>query len=319
MLLRSTIMFTDRAYAQIYLAEDEARMLNRAAVEPEHLLLALARSGNVAALLAEHGVAAGEIRDAVIALHGFGDDLALGAVPRSAATEDALDLAVTVAAERGVVSPSSEHLLLGLRDAPAVTAILRDLGVISITALVDAVYPAYKPPVSSAHVTRLALRAARGCDQPQVVLIPPVFERYTAQARASVKAAESAAALLMNEKVSSFHFLIGALGAGDNLAAATLSSHGITYEQLIRAARIAGPGPATQATGILDRQAHLTLSQGALKQAYRRGDPHIGSGHLLLASLDCPSSMIDRLLGSRVLAEHIARECLARLPGDEQP
>jgi ATP-dependent Clp protease ATP-binding subunit ClpA len=312
-------MFTDQAYSQIHLAEDEARMLNRAAVEPEHLLLALARSGNVAALLAEHGVAAGEIRDAVVALHGFGDDLALGAVPRSAATEDALDLAVSVAAERGVIGASSEHLLLGIGDAPVVTAVLSDLGISNVTSLVDAVYPAHAPPVPSTQVTRLALRAARRWDSPQVILIPPVFERYTVQARASIKAAESAAASLMNERVSSFHFLIGALDTGDNLAAATLEAHGITYEQLMRAARITGPGTATLAPGIFDRQAHLTVSQGALKHAYRRSDPHIGSGHLLLAILDCPSSMTDRLIGSRVLAEHITRECLARLPGDEQP
>jgi ATP-dependent Clp protease ATP-binding subunit ClpA len=303
----------------MYLAEDEARMLNRATVEPEHLLLALARNGNVAALLAEHGVTAGKIRDAVIALDGFGDDLALGAVPRSAATEDALDLAVTVAAERGVIGASSEHLLLGIGDTAAVTTVLRDLGIIDITSLVDTAHPAYAPPVPTAKLTRHALRAARRYDSPQVVLIPPVFERYTVQARASVKAAEGAAASLMNERVSPFHFLIGALEADDNLAAATLKSHGITSEQLMRNARIAGPRPGTQATGIFDQQAYLTVSQGALKQAYRRSDLHIGSGHLLLATLDCPSAVIDRLLGSRVLAEHIARECLAQLPGDEQP
>jgi ATP-dependent Clp protease ATP-binding subunit ClpA len=303
----------------MYLGEDEARMLNRATVEPEHLLLALARNGNVAALLAEHGITAREIRDAVIALHGFGEDLALGAVPRSAATEDALDLAVTAAGERGIVGASSEHLLLGIRNAPAVTSILRDLGIADIASLVDAASPTPLPPVSSTQVTRLALRAARRYDPPQVVLIPPVFERYTVQARASVKAAEDAAASLMNERVSPFHFLIGVMEADDNLAAMTLKSYGLTSEQLMRNARIAGPGPGTQATGIFDRQAHLTVSQGALKQAYRRNDLHIGSGHLLLATLDCPSPVIDRLLGSRVLAEHIARECLAQLPGDEQP
>jgi hypothetical protein len=240
-------------------------------------------------------------------------------VPRSAATEDALDLAVTVAAERGVVGASSEHLLLGIGDAPVVTAVLNDLGISDIASFVDAAYPAYGPPIPPAQFTSLALRAARRYDLPRVVLTPPVFERFTVQARASVKAAETSAASLMNERVSPFHFLIGALEADHNLAATTLKSYGITSQQLMRNARIAGPRSGTQATGIFDRQAHLTVSQGALRQAYRRSDPHIGSGHLLLATLDCRSAVSDRVLGSRVLAEHIARDCLAQLPGDEQP
>src|ERR1700716_1242569 len=39
--------FTDQAHNLILLAEDEARMLGRPVVEPEHLLLALLRHGNV--------------------------------------------------------------------------------------------------------------------------------------------------------------------------------------------------------------------------------------------------------------------------------
>jgi predicted ATP-dependent protease len=50
-------VFTDQAYNLILAAEDEARMLGRAMVEPEHLLLALARRGNVESLLARRQVA----------------------------------------------------------------------------------------------------------------------------------------------------------------------------------------------------------------------------------------------------------------------
>lgn len=44
--------FTDQAYNAILLADDEARMLSHVSVEPEHLLLATTRFGNVARLLA---------------------------------------------------------------------------------------------------------------------------------------------------------------------------------------------------------------------------------------------------------------------------
>jgi ATP-dependent Clp protease ATP-binding subunit ClpA len=47
--------FTDQAYNVILLAEDEARMLGQTVVEPEHLLLALTRHGNVRQLWQERG------------------------------------------------------------------------------------------------------------------------------------------------------------------------------------------------------------------------------------------------------------------------
>jgi Clp amino terminal domain, pathogenicity island component len=45
--------FTDQAYNLILLAEDEARMLGRSEVEPERVLLALTRHGNVRSLFRE--------------------------------------------------------------------------------------------------------------------------------------------------------------------------------------------------------------------------------------------------------------------------
>jgi ATP-dependent Clp protease ATP-binding subunit ClpA len=47
--------FTQQAHNLILLSEDEARMLGRSFVEPEHLLLALTRHGNVRSLLADPG------------------------------------------------------------------------------------------------------------------------------------------------------------------------------------------------------------------------------------------------------------------------
>ena len=123
--------FTDQAQNLILLAEDEARMLGRLVVEPEHLLLALTRHGNVRSLLAERGVTGSDIYAAIVRRSGVGDDLALGTVPRSGATERVLERAVDVAAERGVLGPSSEHLLLALAvdHELEAAAILTDLGI----------------------------------------------------------------------------------------------------------------------------------------------------------------------------------------------
>src|SRR5690349_11245465 len=58
--------FTDQAYNSILLAADEARMLSHPRVDPEHLLLAAARYGNVENLLAGEGIDARAIHDAIV-------------------------------------------------------------------------------------------------------------------------------------------------------------------------------------------------------------------------------------------------------------
>lgn len=89
-------------------------MLGRPAVEPEHLLLALLRYGNVRSLFADQGITGSDVYAAIVGASGVGDDLVLGSVPRSPATDAVLERAVDVAAECGLLGPSSEHLLLAL-------------------------------------------------------------------------------------------------------------------------------------------------------------------------------------------------------------
>src|ERR1700761_6870923 len=102
--------FTDQAYNLILLAEDEARMMSHGSVEPEHLLLATARRGNVERLLAglDHA-----LHDVILRISGFGEKLELRP-QRSSASEEVLRQAVSAAATRGVLGPSTEHLLLAL-------------------------------------------------------------------------------------------------------------------------------------------------------------------------------------------------------------
>ena len=105
--------FTDQAYNAILLAVDEARMLGHARVDPEHLLLAAARYGNVESLLAGEGIDARAIHDMIAAIKGSGGTLELWP-RRSPASEEVLRRAVAAAAARGVLGPSTEHLLISL-------------------------------------------------------------------------------------------------------------------------------------------------------------------------------------------------------------
>src|ERR1700756_2489051 len=121
--------FTQQAHNLILLSEDEARMLGRASVEPEELVLALSRHGNVRSLLAERGVSASDVYAAIVRRSPIGDDLLLGAVPLSPTTMLLLERAVEVAAARGVWGPSSEHLLLALGEHEQAAAILGEVGI----------------------------------------------------------------------------------------------------------------------------------------------------------------------------------------------
>src|SRR5215469_1143003 len=86
--------FTDQAYDAILLADDEARMLSHSSVDPEHLLLAAARYGNVKGLLADEGIDAHAIHDVIAAIKGFGGQLELRP-QRTPASEEILRGAVS--------------------------------------------------------------------------------------------------------------------------------------------------------------------------------------------------------------------------------
>jgi hypothetical protein len=181
--------FTDQAYNVILLAEDEARMLGCATVEPEHLLLALARSGNAQRLLLGCRIDARAIHDAVVGMSGFGDELVRGPLPRSSASQAALRGALTEAAARGTLGPSSEHLLLALAEHASVSRVLAELGVADVRAVVDATYPVTRPPVDAAAIElRTRRRGGRVRTPPSPGPVPPLFERFTVEAHEAVGA-----------------------------------------------------------------------------------------------------------------------------------
>jgi hypothetical protein len=320
--------FTQQAHNLILLSEDEARMLGRSFVEPEHLLLALTRHGNVRSLLADRGVSGSDIYAAMVRRSSVGDDLVLGAVPPSPATVAVLERTVDVAAARGVLGPSSEHLLLALSEQERAARILRDVGIDDPVALVDSMPGDRRPPVSSQALKRYLLRAASRSSTPRPGPVPPVFERYTAQAQRAVRAAVEVASLLEHAEVGPLHLLLGCLHVPDSLAAGVLEaelapSEMGTLGEAMERARMDGASPAHQATGIFTDQARRIVAQDALSCAYRHDHPAISTGHLLLARLDAEDRTIERIVESGVLGsgpvhDRLARSLTRALPGEEQ-
>ena len=322
-------VFTDQAYNLILLAEDEARMLGRATVEPMHLLLALARRGNVESLLAERGIAATDIYRAIARTDGIGMDLVLGPVPRSRGTADALVRAVDAAAERGVLGPSSEHVLLGLRGNPQVTAIMRDLGIDDVELFVDARYPAHRAPLSTERVKSYALRVGTTRAPPSPGPIAPVFERFTSQAHAAFLAADRSAE---DVYIEPSHLLLGLLQVADGVAAEALAAHDVTLARvrLLTGNRRPGPSPFRRSPprtyppppenaifGIPTGATRQVLSEKSLRRAHAHGNAAIGTGHLLLGLMDIDDASVSPAIGGPEVAQDICATAVDLLPGDE--
>lgn len=196
------------------------------------------------------------------------------------------------------------------------SAVLGEVGVRDVVSLVD-MPGERRAAVSPEPLKHWLLRAGMRSSGPQPGPVPPVFERYTTEAQRAVRAASETAALLEHHYVEPVHLLLGCLHVPDSLAWRVLDAElpardmGTLGEAMERA-RMYGPSPAHQATGIFTTATRHIVAEGALSYAYRRGDPWIGTGHLLLATLDARDGTVDRIVGSGVWAQD---RCTIALPG----
>ena len=306
--------FTDQAYNAILLADDEARMLGHARIDPEHLLLAAARYGNVERLLAGQGIDARAIHEVIAAIKGFGGKLQLRP-RRSPASERVLRRAVVAAAARGVLGPGTEHLLIALGEQELPARILAALAVSSAQALVDAHYPVDRPPVDHALLERRAAQlTAHGIEPPSPGPIPPIFERFTAQARATINAGVEHARRADDRWVEPAHLLFGVLNAKTGVAAAVRTRYGWHRPPAHTAEP---PAFSPRATGIFTPEARRIVAEDVLIIAERLDHPALTTGHVLLAILEryayLTIDFIDALPGIR----EITAAVIGALPGDE--
>jgi hypothetical protein len=320
-----TALFNQHADNQIAAAEDEARMLGQPRVAPEHLLLAFTRRGRVQWLLREREISPGDIYAAIVDAGGLGDDLVLGRLPRLATTDQVLERAVEIAGQRGELSPGDEAVLLALGEDERASAVLGAVGVSDVEQLVNARYPSRRAALTPEQVKRHLLRVAMNPSPPPGPRPrPPVFERFTAEARRAVRAASESATLLENRCVEPFHLILGCLHVPESVAARVLTDAlapgelGPIGEAMEKACRL-GPNPVHQATGIFAETTRRIVGEEALKEAYRRGHEHIGTGHLLLAALDGGDRTAARIIGPGPSYESIARSLSRALPGNEHP
>jgi ATP-dependent Clp protease ATP-binding subunit ClpA len=308
--------FTDQAYNAILLADDEARMLGHASVGPEHLLLAAARYGNVQRLLADQGVDARKIHAVIMQVKGLGGKLELRP-QRSPASEQVLRQAVVAAAARGVLGPSTQHLLIALGEQELPARILAELGVSSARALVDADrgLPPTGPPVDHALVQeRAAQLAAHGIEPPSPGPIPPIFERFTAQARAAINAGVEYARRADDRWVEPPHLLFGVLD-GEAGVAATVRTRYAWHRPPAQSAE--PPAHSPQATGIFTPEARRIVAEDVLIIAERLERPALTTGHVLLAILERYSYLTVEFISALPPIREITAAVIDALPGQE--
>lgn len=309
--------FTDQAYNAILLAEDEARMMSHASVEPEHLLLAAARYGNVERLLGGEAVARA-IQGVILRIRGFGEKLELRP-RRSPASEEVLRRAVAAAAVRGVLGPSTEHLLLALGEQELSARVLAELGVTDIRGLVNATYPVTRAPIPDGVVqARAAQLAARGSSAPSPGPIPPIFERFTSQARDSITAGIGHARRLNDPYVEPVHLLLGVLEAQAGLVA-TMRSRGGWKSPPAELLPPRYPQINHRAwTDIFSPEARRIVAEDVLVIAERLGYRALTAGHLLIAILENPDERAGEIVSALPTASEIAAGVVAALPDDEE-
>lgn len=299
--------FTDQAYNAILLATDEALMLSHPRVDPEHLLLAAARDGNAGRLLAGEGVNARAIHDVIVQIKGFGGKLELRP-RRSPASEEGLRRAVAAASARGILGPSTEHLLIALGEQELTARILGELGIRNVQALVDAAYPVTRPPVDQAIIERRpAQLASTGRAAASPGPVPPIFERFTAQARAAINAGIEYARKVDDLYVEPAHLLFGVLSAKAGVVA-TLRTR---YSWHVPPAQIVQPR-YPWVIGIFSPDARRIVAEDALMIAERLDHKALTTGHVLIAILERRRLGPD--LDRRDLDEH-AGEITRSLPG----
>jgi ATP-dependent Clp protease ATP-binding subunit ClpA len=327
--------FTDQAYNAILLAADEARMLSHPWVDPEHLLLAAARYGNVENLLAGEGKDARAIHDAIMQIKGFGGKLELRP-RRSPASEEVLRQAVTAAAARGVLGPSTEHLLIVLGEQELTARILGELGISSTQALVDGHYPVTRPPVEHAIIERRAAQLrASGSEPPAPGPIPPIFERFTVQARDAINAGIQYAREVDDPRVEPAHLLFGVLNAKTGVVATVRARHGwhIPPGQFAPPRYPGVPGrfspdprhenvfiytqpPYLRATDIFSPDARRIVAEDVLIVAERLGHRVLTTGHVLIAILERPDEYTSEIISS-VPGLREVTAVIDALPGQE--
>jgi ATP-dependent Clp protease ATP-binding subunit ClpA len=148
--------------------------------------------------------------------------------------------------------------------------------------------------------------------------MPPVFERFTAEARRAVEFAVEQARSFESPYVVPAHLLLGLLCVEEGVIASVRVHHEREFAAAMDIATEAMAEAPSRATGIFSPPARRLLAEEVLTIADRLGHRSLGTGHLLLAVLENPDADTAKILSAWPDPQRIADELVEALPGNER-
>jgi ATP-dependent Clp protease ATP-binding subunit ClpA len=144
--------------------------------------------------------------------------------------------------------------------------------------------------------------------------IPPIFERFTSQARDAINAGIVHARKLDAPRVEVAHLLYGVLDSKTGVVATVRSrfSWELPSAQFVRARY-------PQAPDIFSSDARRIVAEDVLIIAERLGQRPITTGHLLIAILESPDEHTSEIARLMPDVSEIIAAVIDALPGPEEP
>jgi ATP-dependent Clp protease ATP-binding subunit ClpA len=151
-------------------------------------------------------------------------------------------------------------------------------------------------------------------DPPSPGPIPPIFERFTAQARAAINAGAEHARRAGDRWVEPPHLLFGVLNAEAGVAAAVRTRYGWHRPP----GQSAGPSAdSPRATGIFTPEARRIAAEDVLIIAERLDHRALTTGHVLLAILERYAYLTIEFISALPGIREITAAVIDALPGEE--
>lgn len=138
-------------------------------------------------------------------------------------------------------------------------------------------------------------------------------ERFSQRARRILAAAQEEADTLHNTTIETPHILLAMLRVEDSVAYRVLHDLKIDYDRVLPVVRSANPAePTPPKTHELAPETRR-LMETAMQIARQRGDPYIGSEHLLLSLIKGEDKSIRYLIRQINLEPAVVRSCVERV------
>src|SRR5258708_11045500 len=227
--------FTDRVQHVLMLAQEEALRFQHRSIGTEHLLLGLVREreGVAAQVLSNLGIEVDQVRHAIEAIVGRGEESVLGEIGVNPRAKEVIELAVDEAHRLNHHYIGTEHLLLGLvREGEGIAAqALHSLGVNLEKVRIHTIQVLSQS--GAPHVVSRSRFSQTPFIQSLMEVGDERFDTFTVQvSRVLARAEEEAQRRLPHHYIGTEHLLLALTRESKGVAAKVLSNLGVELNKV---------------------------------------------------------------------------------------